>query len=314
MKKMKLSDCAELLKSKNNILIVTHKRPDGDTLGSAAALCCALRRIGKTVFLFENKGVTKKYKKYVEEYFAPIDFAQDFTVAVDVAGEHMLSEGFSGEVQLCIDHHPTNSHYADELLLCDEKASCGEIIFALIKSLCGNVTPHEANLLYIAVSTDCGCFRYANTTSETLLAASELAAAGAEIQKLNFELFRQASKARIVLEGLICANLTFALDGAVVAATISLDMLEKANATEDDCDDIAGIPGRVEGCVVSIIVRELEKNVCKVSLRSQPSFDCSAVCAQFGGGGHKMASGCTVNMGPEETREIMIEAVLKAWE
>lgn len=311
---MKLSDCAELFKARDNILIVTHKRPDGDTLGSAAALCSALRRLGKTAYLFKNNGVTKRYKKYVDEYFAPDSFKEEFTVAVDVAGKEMLSEGFGGKVQLCIDHHPTNSHYADELLLCHEKASCGEIIFALLKELCGDITPHEASLLYIAVSTDCGCFRYANTTSETLLAASELAAAGAEIQKLNFELFRQASKARIVLEGLICSNLSFALDGAVVAATISLDMLREANATEDDCDDIAGIPGRVEGCVVSIIVRELEKNVCKVSLRSQPSFDCAAVCAQFGGGGHKMASGCTVNMGPDEATEIMIEAVLKAWE
>lgn len=311
---MKPSDCAELLKAKDDILIVTHKRPDGDTLGSAAALCSALRRIGKTAYLFKNKEITPRYGKYVEEYFAPDAFEHKYTVAIDTAGEHMLSEGFEGDVQLCIDHHPTNSRYADEVLICDTKASCGEIVFSLIKELCGNVTPHEASLLYVAVSTDCGCFRYANTTSETLLAASELAAAGAEIQKLNFELFRQVSRARIVLEGLICANLTFALDGAVVAAVISLDMMNKANATENDCDDIAGIPGRVEGCVVSIIVRELKENVCKVSLRSQPVFDCAAVCARFGGGGHKMAAGCTVNAGPEETAEIMIKAVLDAWE
>lgn len=311
---MNYNDCAKLLKEQDNFIIVTHIRPDGDTLGSAAALCSALRRIGKTAYLFKNKGITQKYLEFVEDYFAPEDYSPSFAVAVDVAGEHMLAEGFEGKVGLCIDHHPTNSHYADELLLCDTKASCGEIVFELIKVLCGDVTKDEANLLYIAVSTDCGCFRYANTTSETLLAASELAAMGAEIQMLNFRLFRQATRARIVLEGLISSSLTFAKDGKVVAAAISLDMLNKANATEDDCDDIAGIPGRVEGCVVSIIVRQLEENLSKVSLRSQPTFDCSAVCAKFGGGGHRMASGCTLKAGPEETREIMIKAVLDAWE
>lgn len=309
-----LIECADLLRSKDNILIVTHKRPDGDTLGSAAALCSALRRIGKTAYLYNNNGVTKRYLKYVEEYFAPSGFAHDYIVAVDVADVTMLAEGFSEKIELCIDHHPTNAHYADELLLCAHKASCGEAIFELIKELCGSVTPHEANLLYIAVSTDCGCFRYANTTSETLLAASELAAAGADIQRLNFELFRQVTKARMVLEGLICSSLGFAKDGKVVAAVITLDMIDKAQATEDDCDDIAGIPGRVEGCVVSIIIRQLDENVCKVSLRSQPCFDCSSVCAAFGGGGHKMASGCTVNKSPEETKEIMIKAVLDAWD
>lgn len=312
--KMNFSECIKLLTENDNFLIVTHKRPDGDTLGSAAALCSALRRMGKTAYLFENHGVTVKYKKFVEEFFAPMDFAESFVLAVDVADTKMLPDGFTGMVKLCIDHHPTNSGYADELLLCDNKASCGEIVFELIKQLCGDVTPHEASLLYIAVSTDCGCFRYANVTSETFLAASELAEAGAEIQKLNFELFRQVSKARIVLEGLMCSSLSFAKDGAVVAAVVTLDMLEQAQADENDCDDIAGIPGKVEGCVVSIIVRQLEEKLCKVSLRSQPSFDCAAVCAKFGGGGHKMASGCTVNAGPEETKNIMIKAVLDAWE
>lgn len=310
---MNYRECAEWLKSHDNILIITHLRPDGDTLGSAAALCSALRRSGKQAAMFNNPEITEKYRKYVAEYICD-GFEYDCTVAVDVAEKHMICNGFDGDIDLCIDHHPTNSGYAANLLLHAEKASCGESVLEVIKQLCGNVSENEASLLYMAVSTDCGCFRYANVTSETFAAASELAAYGAAVQKLNFDLFRQVSRARITLEGMICAGLKFYHNGAVVIATVTQKMMDDAGATENDCDDIAGIPGKVEGCIVSMVIRELEKGKCKVSVRSQPRFDSSALCARFGGGGHKMASGCTVFAEPDEVREMLVNALDEVWE
>ncbi len=307
---MNVIECAKWLKAQDNILLLTHVRPDGDTLGSAAALCSALRRSGKKAALYNNPDITEKYYKYVSAYIED-SFSYNCAVAVDVAEKHMICSGFEGEVQLCIDHHPSNSNYADELLLNPGKASCGEIVLDVIKALCGNVSPEEASLLYMAVSTDCGCFRYANVTAETFAAASELIGYGAQVQKLNFDLFRQVSKARIVLEGLICSGLKFYADGKIVVATVTEKMMQEAGATENDCDDIAGIPGRVEGCVLSLVIRELAPGRCKVSARSHPGFDCSALCARFGGGGHKMASGCTVDASPEETREILVNAALE---
>ncbi len=305
---MEYRECAAYLRERDNFLIVTHIRPDGDTLGSAAALCSALRRMGKNAAMFPNPEITPRYFKYVEKYIEA-DFEYDYIVAVDVAEEHMFCKGFDAKVNLAIDHHPSNSHYADELLLHAEKASCGESIIEVIKELNGGLNTEEASLLYMAVSTDCGCFRYANVTSETFAAASELAKYGAEIQKLNFELFRQVSKARIVLEGMICAGMKFYRDGKLVIATVTLDMMEKAGAGENDCDDIAGIPGKVEGCVVSMVIRELEKGKCKVSVRSQPSFNSCEFCAKFGGGGHEMASGCTIMAETDEVREMLVKAV-----
>ncbi len=310
---MNYRECAEWLSNHDNILLLTHVRPDGDTLGSASALCSALRRCGKKAALFKNPDITPKYMKYIEQY-VDADFAYDCVVAVDVAEKHMFPAGFTGEADACIDHHPTNSHYAAELLLRPEKASCGEAVLEVIKELNGNVTPEEASLLYMAVSTDCGCFRYANVTAETFAAASELASYGASVQALNFDLFRQVSRARIILEGEICSGLKFYKDGAVVVATVTMDMMKNAGATENDCDDIAGIPGRVEGCVVSMVIRELNKSKCKISVRSQPSFDSAALCAVFGGGGHKMASGCTINADPDNVRQMMIDALDKLWD
>ena len=307
---MTVKECASWLNDHDNILLVTHRRPDGDTLGSAAALCSALRRTGKNAALFNNPEITEKYMKYVSEYIAD-DFKHDLVASVDVAEEHMLCNGFDEKVDICIDHHPSNPYYAEHLLLKADKASCGEIVLEVIKELCGNVTSDEASLLYMAVSTDCGGFRYANVNSETFTAASELASYGADIQKLNFDLFRQVSKARMLLEGAISAGLKFFADGKVVVATVTQKMMADAGATENDCDDLAGIPGRVEGCVVSLVIRELEHEKCKVSARSHPVFDCNALCTKFGGGGHKMASGCTVNLDVDNTREALVSAILE---
>lgn len=305
---MTIKECAAWLNEHDDILILTHVRPDGDTLGGAAALCSALHRTGKNAALYNNPDITPKYMKYVKDFVSD-NFDFTCTLAVDVAEAHMLPPGFTGAVDACIDHHPSNSHYAENLLLNGSKASCGEIVLEVIKQLCGNVTAQEASLLYMAVSTDCGCFRYANVTSETFAAASELLQYGAEVQKLNFDLFRQVSRARMTLEGSILSELKYFFDGKVVAATVTRKMMSDTGATENDCDDIAGIPGKVEGCVVSLVIRELDDNKCKVSVRSQKVFDSSALCARFDGGGHKMASGCTIEADPDETLKMLVSAI-----
>lgn len=310
---MTVVECANWLKERDNFVLITHVRPDGDTLGSAAALCSALRRFGKRAAMYNNPEITEKYYKYVSSYIED-GFEYDHAVAVDVADKHMVCNGFTGDIQLCVDHHPSNPHYTDELLLNAAKASCGEIVLELIKKLCGDVSSDEASLLYMAVSTDCGCFRYANVTAETFAAASELASFGAQIQKLNFDLFRQVSKARMVLEGLISSGLKFYADGKIVVATVTEEMMNETGATENDCDDIAGIPGKVEGCVLSFVIRELAPNKCKVSARSHPGFDCAALCARFGGGGHKMAAGCTIEATPDESRDMLVKAALEVLE
>ena len=125
---MNYRECAKFLREQDHILIVTHRDPDGDTAGSAAALCSALRRLGKEAWLLRNPGFTRKVLPYVEPYLAPEGFEPACRVSVDVATERMFPAGFSGAVQLCIDHHDTNSHYGEQELVRGEKSSCGEIV------------------------------------------------------------------------------------------------------------------------------------------------------------------------------------------
>ena len=160
---MNTERCAKLLLTHENILIVTHKNPDGDTCGSAAALCSALKRSGRRAWLFPNPQIGRKLLPYCEKYFAPADFKPKYIVSVDVADQKLFCQGFTGNVDLCIDHHPSNTRFAAESFVMGEKASCAQIVLDVITCINADLTPEEATLLYIGLSTDTGCFQYNNT-------------------------------------------------------------------------------------------------------------------------------------------------------
>ena len=310
---MTAQECSQLLLSKNNILIITHTNPDGDTLCSAAALCSALRSAGKRANLFRNPAVTTKYMPHVEKYFAPKSFKSKYIVSVDVATEKMFAEGFDGAIDLCIDHHPTNSHYAKKELVCPDKAACGEIVLAVIKEMCGGITQEEADLLYIAVTTDTGCFQYLNTNAATFRAAAELLEYGADTGMVNVKFFRKASRARLKLEGMIYSTMGFYRDGKISVAIITKEMLRQAGAGEEDCDDLAGLAGRAEGASVNITIRERDNGSSKVSVRTGRDVSSSDICAVFGGGGHALAAGCTISGSVEKARELILDVVNEVW-
>lgn len=310
---MNYRECAALLSEKDKILLVSHKNPDGDTVGSAAALCSALRRLGKTAYLYPNGQIIKKLRPYAEKFFAPADFTPAYYVAVDVATEKLFAQGFEGKIDLCIDHHPTNSRYAPQALIRDEKSSCGEIILELIKAMGKGVSKEEATLLYIALTTDTGCFQYANVSARSLAAASELVRLGADNREVSLVFFRKLSPARMKLEGMIYSSMSFHRDGKVTVAAVTRAMLSEAGATEDDCDDLAGLAGRAEGSVVSVTIKETEEGDSKVSVRSNPEVSSSDICAVFGGGGHAMAAGCTIACPPEKAKEMLLAVIDEVW-
>ena len=309
---MTVNECVELLRANDRFCLLTHTRPDGDTLTSAAALCSALRRAGKKAAMFRNPDITETYAPIVAPYLHT-EGERGFVIACDVADVTMLPEKWTGDIDLAIDHHPKNPGYAKQTLLNGAKASCGEIVMEIIEALCGDLTADEANLLYIAVSTDTGCFSYGNTKADTLRAAAHLVDCGADNGALNKAFFRSYSPARIKLEALLFANLQSFRDAAVNIAVVTLDMMRQAGATEDDCEDLASLPGRVRGNQVSILVRELAEGKCKVSVRTGGSVNAAELCARFGGGGHPMAAGCTLNTDPEIAALLMQAALNEAW-
>jgi phosphoesterase RecJ-like protein len=157
--------------------------------------------------MFDNKGVTEKYVPFVAPYIAPEGFTPDFIVSVDTADTGLIPKYFTGEINLSIDHHGTNSFYAKQTYVEPHKASCGEILLEIIKELCGGIDKEEATLLYMAISTDTGCFVYANTKADTHEAAAETISAGAEMARINKLMFRSVRRQRIMLEALAYSGL-----------------------------------------------------------------------------------------------------------
>lgn len=305
---MDIKDIVNRLRDNDNILIITHIRPDGDTIGSASALCHALRKIGKTAFLFNNSDFPDAFPWITDKYVTPEDFKYDFIVSVDTASKTQFPEGFDKHVNLCIDHHLSNTAYADETLVWPDKASCGEIILEVVKELCG-LDDKIADLLYVAVSTDTGCFVYGNTTGETLRAAAELCDAGAANTYLNKLLFRTSSKERLLLEAEIVKNMRYYHDGRTVIAILTNEMKKKIGVLEKDLKDIAALPGRVEGGNTSAIIKEVDPTHCKISVRTNGIVNANEVCSKFGGGGHAMAGGCLMDKNCFEAADLLAEAI-----
>ena len=304
---------AEALLERDGFLILSHVRPDGDTLGAGAALCSALRRMGKRAYIYRNPQTVPRVHAYVGAYEAPDGFAPQCVVAVDIATPGLFPQGFDGAPEFCVDHHPSNSLYAPLTLLNGTRASCGEIVMELIETMTGALTPEEATLLYVAVTTDCGCFQYMNTTAETLHAAAHLIECGAKHHDVVHDFFRKVSRARVQLEGAVFSGMRFYRDGKITVAVVTKQMLSDCGATENDCEDLAGLPGRVDTNVISVLVRELDSGESKISVRSTPEVDSCAVCAHFGGGGHKMAAGCTLACDPETVVERLLAAIDAEW-
>ncbi len=309
---MDYMQAAEFLKGRDNFLLLTHKRPDGDTIGSAVGLCELLRAMGKTAWLLESRDVTSLFAGYLEGYTAPADFAPDTVVSVDVASAGLLppnAEDYRERVDLAIDHHPSNEFFARETCLEADKAACGEIVWKICDYL-GVMSPAIAAPLYVAVSTDTGCFVYANTTAHTHRVAAALMEQDIPYKALNKKHFRTRTMARLKLESLILQHMRLYHEGTVAVAPVSLAMMAEAGATSEDTDDIAAFLGQIAGVLHTATIREHEGGECRVSVRTDASrLNASRVCARLGGGGHRAASGCTVKGTVEQAERAILSAI-----
>lgn len=316
MMRMTASDAACWLKERDEFLIVTHRRPDGDTLCSAAALLTGLRAVGKTAWLYPNPEITEKFVPFLSGMLAPEGWNGDFIVSVDTASEGQFpsaARNLAEKTQLSIDHHISNTGYAENVCCVPEKAACGEIIYDVLQELGCEITSDIAQLLYIAVSTDTGCFAYANTNADTLRCAAALVEAGADNARINKVFFRTKPASRIALEGEMLSGLETWFDGKVCVAAITQDMLRRTGATENDMDDVAAIPGQLEGALAGILIKELPDGTVKVSVRSVTGTDSNALCTRFGGGGHTLASGCSIAMPLGEAKRELKKAMEEIW-
>ncbi|MDR1157473.1 MAG: DHH family phosphoesterase [Oscillospiraceae bacterium] len=308
-----VAEAAEQLTAMDTVFVLTHQRPDGDTLGSAAALCAGLRSLGKTAYVLENPEVTARYAPYVADYLWPGAPPENAVlVAVDVAAPTLLPkvyESWENRITLVIDHHETNSGFGRFGCVLPGRASTGEIIFEVLETMGAALTQAVALPLYLAVSTDTGCFRYSNTTSRTHRVAAALIDTGIPFAVVNLEVFEIKSRRRFQIEALVLGEMEFFDGGATAFCYLTMEMLAKTQADEDDIDNISALPRKMEGVEIGVTLREQAADLWKISVRTSQRWEANRICAQRGGGGHPRAGGCRCHGNRAEVRRQMLAAV-----
>lgn len=311
---MTTAEAAARLAAMDQVLILTHVRPDGDTIGSAAALCCGLRALGKTAYLLPNPELTATYAPYAAPYLAEADFAPAYVISVDIAALSLLPENarpYQDRIALAIDHHPSQEFFARETCLEADSAACGEIVYDILRQLTP-LTPEMALPLYVAISTDTGGFIYSNVTAATHRAAAELMDTGIDYRAVNKLFFQTKSRVRMQLEAAMLAEAKFYDNNRTAVLSVPRSLLEKFHATESDAEDLSALGPQIQGVDCAVTMRELGDGVWKFSLRTGERVNATEVCRLLGGGGHARAAGATLEgVTQAEAEEKMLNAIAR---
>lgn len=307
-----LYELSGYLKDHDNYEILTHAYPDGDTLGSGFALCLALQQIGKNARVITTN-IPSKFT-YLLKGVKEQDFEAETIISTDVAADSLLGsnmEKYAGRIDVCIDHHGSNTITAKEKFVDRFAAATCEIVYKLFRRMKIKITEQIADCIYTGISTDTGCFRYTNTTSETMRVAAQLMDFGCNTEYINKAMFETKSKTKIQIEHAVYDTMTYCADGRCAIIYTTLDMFKSLDVGDDEMEGLASIPRQIEGVLMGITMREKEGGFFKISVRTNCGINASEFCSQFGGGGHPAAAGCTVEGTLDEVRNKLIEAAEK---
>ena len=315
-RELTLRQTARFLKRHDHYIILTHASPDGDTLGSAYALYYGLNEIGKTACVICPDVIPKKYDYFVRKT-DHVKRENATVVAVDIAAKSLLGaleEEFGDAVDLNIDHHVSNARFAKNLLLDADAAATAETIFELLKVMKVNINDITAKALYTGIVTDTGSFKYTNVTAKTHMIAAQLYDFNLNAPEINRLMFDTKSRKLLELEKMVLDAAEFHFGDRCILLPVTAEMQLKTGCSGTDLESIAVISRSVEGVCAGLTVKQIGEEEFKISLRTYPPFDASAICKKLGGGGHKGAAGATVKGTLEEVKARALAAVKEAME
>lgn len=299
---MNCEETCALLQGWDDLLILCHASPDGDTLGSAAALVRGLRAMGKRASFACGDAVPAKYA-YLFEGLEDLSDAPAHIVSVDVADAKLLGDleaPYGQRVELAIDHHGTHVPFSPRCWNEPDSAATCELIYQLLKAMGAAITPDIARCLFTGIITDTGCFRYSNVTPRTHRIAAELMELGAPADELARRLFETKSRAQAEAERMVLETMEIFCDGKAAMVQVPARIRQETGAQDSDLEGVASFPRQVEGVVLGVTVKEKADGEIHASVRANPPADAAALCGQFGGGGHTGAAGCSF---PDDTME-----------
>ncbi len=308
-KNVDLNKVADFLYKNDNYLILCHASPDGDTVGSAYALCHALHKRKKQAKVQCADEIPSRYD-YMTKPVEVQEFEHEIIIAVDVADTKLLgslNELYGDKIDLSIDHHASNKYFAKMNYVNSAAASNCENIADVIYSIHAKMDSVIADNLYTGIVTDTGCFKYQNTTAMTHIITAALIQGGADYYNINRLMFDTKSMERLRVECEAIESVEMHFENRCALMTITADM--QKSTTPDELEGITPLPRQIEGVLVGVTIREKAKDKYKCSVRTHEPIDASAICALLGGGGHSRAAGCEILGTLTEVKEKMLNAV-----
>ncbi|MBE6763219.1 MAG: bifunctional oligoribonuclease/PAP phosphatase NrnA [Ruminococcaceae bacterium] len=303
---------AAMLANAQDVVILIHQYPDGDTIGSGYALYYALRAVGKRARVECCDEIPEKYEYLLDSARAEA-FEPQFVVAVDVADDKLLGslkDVYNGRIDLCIDHHGSNTEYADYLLLKADYAAAAMVMCEVLREMNATLTSTIAECIYTGISTDTGCFKYSNADAYTHRMAADMMEIGIRYDMINRSMFDVKSRARVELERMALSGMRFYRNGKIAVMPITCEMIRESGAAENDMEGLAPMPRQIEGVWVGVTMREKPGGEFKISVRTGNHADASAICKQLDGGGHIRAAGCSLMMSLDDAIQTMVDTIV----
>ena len=305
--------CEALLRYRR-VVVTSHMRPDGDSIGSSLALAWALREIGTDARVVHRD----RPPVQLADFPGVSDIEIGDTVPAGTEAVAVLECGdlartglssFDGLTVINVDHHPGNGGYGEVQWFDGSASACGEMVFEIIAELGVPLTADMATQLFVAVVTDTGSFRYPGVSPRTFSYCARLLEAGADPVSISRKLFDSHTLGRLRLQGAVLQSLEVDPSGRLAILTLTDAVLSASGGVPDETDGLINLPLGVKAIQAAVFFKEAENGHWRVSLRSKGEIDVGRVARSFGGGGHKNASGCTLEGPLESVRARILERV-----
>ena len=313
--------CDRLL-SHNSFLLISHKNPDGDAVGSTASLARLLEKAGKTVKIVYPENPAERLKfilaghGYMTAETFDTTYTPDYIVSLDCAAATRfgkLEEMLAPSTDLSVDHHMSNSPFAKETCTDAKACATSEIVYDIAEEFVsrGAVAKIDADIaypMYAGIASDTGNFKYSSTSSHTFNVCAKLLETGIDHAEISRLLFDSASLSKLRAEAIAASKLRVFADGKAAIIVVPEKDVLQAGLKYEDFDDAVNIARKVAGVEIGAYVRTADTGEHKISLRSNNYANVSAICEKYSGGGHLRASGCTIKA---DSIEIAADIIIK---
>lgn len=303
------------------MIVLPHIHPDGDTLGSSVALREFFALSGLETYIVNDDRIpanlcflnTEGFIRSEEFFSMAWDDGSYAVIVVDGSDLTRIADRMpiyeKASAKLCVDHHVTNTEFADYLWLEPDASSTGELVYQMLRANDCTITPTMAEAIYVAISTDTGSFKYDNTTATTMRTVADLIETGFDMQKVIVEVYQNKEYDQVKLMQIALNHLRLEFDGKVGITYITAEDVEKNGIEKVDTDGICEAVRDISGLEVAIFLREVSPGSFKASTRSKHDFNVATFSLAFGGGGHKKAAGFTLNMSIDSAIQTILEAL-----